>query len=165
LAGALELAGGRVKLAAFAGSSRRFAGAVALEPSETHEITRSELLALRVTNPSLDEFLLERLAVQVARPAAPLFEALFEALPPTGVSCLRFNFRGVGASTGEHTGGDAERLEPVAAHAARTLRPGCRGSLLWAHASTSQARSAWRASSTAIPLIIARNEGSVACRA
>lgn len=45
-------------------------------------------------------------------------EALFDALPGHGATCLRFNFRGVGASTGEHTGGDTERLDVQAAVAA-----------------------------------------------
>lgn len=45
-------------------------------------------------------------------------EALFDALPGHGATCLRFNFRGVGGSTGEHTGGEAERLDVVAAVAA-----------------------------------------------
>jgi alpha/beta superfamily hydrolase len=33
---------------------------------------------------------------------------LFSALPTMAVTAVRFNFRGVGASTGSHTGGDAE---------------------------------------------------------
>ncbi len=49
-------------------------------------------------------------------------EALFDALPGHGATCLRFNFRGVGASTGEHTGGDAERLDVEAAVAALAER-------------------------------------------
>ena len=49
-------------------------------------------------------------------------EALFAALPGHGATCLRFNFRGVGASTGEHTGGDAERLDVEAAVAAMADR-------------------------------------------
>ena len=40
---------------------------------------------------------------------------LFAALPRLGVSCLRFNFRGVGESLGTHDGGDAERLDVLAA--------------------------------------------------
>ncbi len=44
-----------------------------------------------------------------------VISALFGALPDTGVSCLRFNFRGVEASTGTHDEGDAERLDALAA--------------------------------------------------
>lgn len=36
---------------------------------------------------------------------------LFTALPAAGISVLRFNFRGVGASTGTYDHGDAERLD------------------------------------------------------
>jgi uncharacterized protein len=41
--------------------------------------------------------------------------ALFAALPTAGVTCLRFNFRGVEGSGGTHGGGDEERID---AHAA-----------------------------------------------
>lgn len=34
--------------------------------------------------------------------------ALFSALPTMGITAIRFNFRGVGASTGSHTAGDSE---------------------------------------------------------
>jgi alpha/beta superfamily hydrolase len=44
-----------------------------------------------------------------------VISALFEALPRTGVECLRFNFRGVEHSGGEYTSGDAERLDALAA--------------------------------------------------
>jgi uncharacterized protein len=37
--------------------------------------------------------------------------ALFEALPATGVTCLRFNFRGVERSTGTHDDGRGELLD------------------------------------------------------
>lgn len=40
---------------------------------------------------------------------------LFHALPKLGVTCLRFDFRGVGRSEGTHTGGDLERLDARAA--------------------------------------------------
>lgn len=40
---------------------------------------------------------------------------LFTALPRLGISCLRFNFRGVGESGGTHDHGDAERLDVLAA--------------------------------------------------
>ncbi len=40
---------------------------------------------------------------------------LFAALPRLGVSCVRFNFRGVGESSGAHDHGDAERLDVLAA--------------------------------------------------
>lgn len=43
---------------------------------------------------------------------------LFRALPTRGVAALRFNFRGVGASGGEHGGGLAERADVAAAVAA-----------------------------------------------
>jgi hypothetical protein len=41
--------------------------------------------------------------------------ALFDALPDQGVSCLRFNFRGVEGSEGAHSGGTDEPLDVVAA--------------------------------------------------
>ena len=41
--------------------------------------------------------------------------ALFAALPPAGVACLRFNFRGVEGSEGDFDDGRAERLDVVAA--------------------------------------------------
>jgi alpha/beta superfamily hydrolase len=44
-----------------------------------------------------------------------VISALFDALPRTGVHCLRFNFRGVENSGGEFTSGDAERLDALAA--------------------------------------------------
>ena len=40
---------------------------------------------------------------------------LFAALPALGISCLRFNFRGVGESSGIHDDGDAERLDVLTA--------------------------------------------------
>lgn len=42
-------------------------------------------------------------------------DALFRALAPLGVAALRFDFRGVGRSTGQHDGGDGERLDTAAA--------------------------------------------------
>ncbi|MCD9622538.1 alpha/beta hydrolase [Rhabdothermincola salaria] len=52
---------------------------------------------------------------------------LFRALPRSGLAALRFNFRGVGASEGEHGHGEAEALDVVAAidalAAATPLRP------------------------------------------
>jgi alpha/beta superfamily hydrolase len=44
--------------------------------------------------------------------------ALFDALPAMGVTCLRFNFRGVGASEGGYDGGNLERVDVEAATAA-----------------------------------------------
>jgi uncharacterized protein len=44
--------------------------------------------------------------------------ALFEALPRAGVTCLRFNFRGVEQSTGTHDDGRGELLDVRAALAA-----------------------------------------------
>ena len=41
--------------------------------------------------------------------------ALFEGLPPRGFGCLRFNFRGVEGSEGEHAGGEEEQRDVVAA--------------------------------------------------
>ncbi|MGZ4676559.1 MAG: alpha/beta hydrolase [Acidimicrobiia bacterium] len=40
---------------------------------------------------------------------------LFRALPERGIACLRFNFRGVGASTGAFDHGLGERLDVLAA--------------------------------------------------
>ena len=40
---------------------------------------------------------------------------LFAALPALGISCVRFNFRGVGESEGTHDHGDAEQLDVLAA--------------------------------------------------
>lgn len=45
----------------------------------------------------------------------PVVEALFTTLPRVGFHCLRFDFRGVGNSSGEHDEGDAERLDVAAA--------------------------------------------------
>lgn len=42
---------------------------------------------------------------------------LFRLLPPQGVSCLRFNFRGVGKSTGEHDFGRGESSDVTHAFA------------------------------------------------
>jgi alpha/beta superfamily hydrolase len=44
-----------------------------------------------------------------------VISALFGALPPLGVTCLRFDFRGVGASEGTHDHGDGERYDARAA--------------------------------------------------
>jgi uncharacterized protein len=41
--------------------------------------------------------------------------AMFRDLPQHGVTVLRFNFRGVGESEGEHDGGPAERIDALAA--------------------------------------------------
>lgn len=46
---------------------------------------------------------------------AGLIGSLFELLPPAGLTTLRFDFRGVGRSSGEHDGGRAERLDVAAA--------------------------------------------------
>ena len=52
--------------------------------------------------------------------------ALFDALPPRGVACLRFNFRGVEGSEGAHDFGNLERVdaEPQSARCASGSRPG-----------------------------------------
>jgi alpha/beta superfamily hydrolase len=41
--------------------------------------------------------------------------ALFDALPPLGVTCLRFNFRGVEGSQGSYDDGNLERVDVEAA--------------------------------------------------
>ena len=45
----------------------------------------------------------------------PVVGALFDHLPTLGFHCLRFDFRGAGASSGEHDDGDSERLDVAAA--------------------------------------------------
>ncbi len=40
---------------------------------------------------------------------------LFRTLPHRGISCIRFNFRGVGNSEGDHDGGGSEALDVAAA--------------------------------------------------
>ena len=40
-----------------------------------------------------------------------VISALFDALPPRGVACLRFNFRGVEGSEGTHDFGNLERVD------------------------------------------------------
>ncbi len=49
-----------------------------------------------------------------------VISALFEALPRHGIACLRFNFRGVEASAGEHAEGRDEPRDVVAALDAAT---------------------------------------------
>jgi alpha/beta superfamily hydrolase len=44
-----------------------------------------------------------------------VISALFEALPRSGIACLRFNFRGVEGSTGTFDSGDGERNDAIAA--------------------------------------------------
>jgi alpha/beta superfamily hydrolase len=51
-----------------------------------------------------------------------VISALFGALPNRGVTCLRFDFRGVGRSGGAFDGGDAERLDARAAVAELAAR-------------------------------------------
>jgi uncharacterized protein len=46
---------------------------------------------------------------------SPVVQALFDGLAAAGVAVLRFDFRGVGRSTGNHDGGGAERLDVAAA--------------------------------------------------
>ena len=53
-----------------------------------------------------------------------VISALFAALPAVGVTCLRFNFRGVEASEGTYDEGRGERLDVVAAIAALTEQAG-----------------------------------------
>jgi alpha/beta superfamily hydrolase len=47
-----------------------------------------------------------------------VISALFDALPSRGVACLRFNFRGVEGSGGEHDFGNLERVDAETAVAA-----------------------------------------------
>lgn len=49
---------------------------------------------------------------------------LFRELPTRGVTCLRFNFRGVGTSGGVHDHGDGERHDAEAALATLTAGAG-----------------------------------------
>jgi alpha/beta superfamily hydrolase len=44
-----------------------------------------------------------------------VISALFDTLPDLGYACLRFNFRGVERSTGEHGAGDTEPADVTAA--------------------------------------------------
>lgn len=44
-----------------------------------------------------------------------VISSLFEALPAAGIACVRFNYRGVGASTGEYGDGVGEQLDASAA--------------------------------------------------
>jgi alpha/beta superfamily hydrolase len=55
-----------------------------------------------------------------------VISALFGALPDAGIDCLRFNFRGVEGSEGDHEDGDGERTDVVAAidTLAAALAPG-----------------------------------------
>lgn len=58
-------------------ASLRTASAVALEPTETHAITRTRFDQLRDENPAVDRFLVLLLADQVRRLSAHLTEALY----------------------------------------------------------------------------------------
>ena len=51
-----------------------------------------------------------------------VISALFDALPPQGVACLRFNFRGVEGSEGTHDAGNLERVDAETAVDALTER-------------------------------------------
>ncbi len=55
-----------------------------------------------------------------------VISALFDALPPRGVACLRFNFRGVEGSEGTHDFGNLERVDAETAVGAlrERLSPG-----------------------------------------
>ena len=55
-----------------------------------------------------------------------VISALFDALPPRGVACLRFNFRGVEGSEGTHDFGNLERVDAETAVSAlrERLAPG-----------------------------------------
>jgi uncharacterized protein len=57
---------------------------------------------------------------------AGLVDELFHRLPSRAVGALRFNFRGVGGSTGEHDEGRAERLDVAAALGAALAAAGGR---------------------------------------
>ena len=45
----------------------------------------------------------------------PIVDTLFRTLPAAGFAAVRFDFRGVGESGGEHDHGDSERLDVLAA--------------------------------------------------
>ena len=45
----------------------------------------------------------------------PVVDILFRVLPAHGFHVVRFDFRGAGGSSGEHDGGDSERLDVAAA--------------------------------------------------
>jgi alpha/beta superfamily hydrolase len=47
-----------------------------------------------------------------------VISALFDSLPPRGIACLRFNFRGVEGSEGTHDFGNLERVDAESAVAA-----------------------------------------------
>jgi len=51
-----------------------------------------------------------------------VISTLFDALPVAGVTCVRFNFRGVGASSGSFGGGTGEQLDVEAVIGALDLR-------------------------------------------
>jgi alpha/beta superfamily hydrolase len=53
-----------------------------------------------------------------------VISALFSALPASGVTCLRFNFRGVEGSEGAYDAGRGEQLDVVAALAALAEQSG-----------------------------------------
>jgi alpha/beta superfamily hydrolase len=53
-----------------------------------------------------------------------VISALFEALPPAGFTCLRFNFRGVEGSEGAYDDGNLERVDAEAAVTALADRLG-----------------------------------------
>jgi alpha/beta superfamily hydrolase len=59
-----------------------------------------------------------------------VISALFTALPVRGISCLRFNFRGVEGSEGESTAGREEPLDVLAALDAASERAAGRGPLV-----------------------------------
>jgi uncharacterized protein len=56
-----------------------------------------------------------------------VISALFTALPERGISCLRFNFRGVEGSDGESSAGRDEPLDVLAALDAASERSGSTG--------------------------------------
>jgi alpha/beta superfamily hydrolase len=56
-----------------------------------------------------------------------VISALFTALPERGISCLRFNFRGVEGSEGESSAGRDEPLDVIAALDAATEQAGSPG--------------------------------------
>jgi alpha/beta superfamily hydrolase len=59
-----------------------------------------------------------------------VISALFTGLPDRGISCLRFNFRGVESSEGESTAGQAEPLDVRAALDAANERVDSRGPIV-----------------------------------
>ena len=76
-----------------------------------------------------------------------VLDVLSGVLLSHGIHCLRFNFRGVGASEGEFDGGTGESEDVLAA--ARWLKDELSPSFLWLGGYSFGAMTAWRASEAA----------------